>query len=83
AEAERERRAKVIGAEAEFQAAQKLVEAANLIAAQPVSLQLRFFQLLSDVSSKGSSLVIPVPTDLFKFISKQMEVNTNQNEKNN
>lgn len=72
AEAERERRAKVISAEAEYQAAQKLVEAANLIAYQPVSLQLRFFQLLSDISSKGSSVIIPVPTDLFKFISEQV-----------
>ncbi|MEN3014457.1 MAG: slipin family protein [bacterium] len=69
AEAERERRAKIISAEAEYQAAQKLVEAAQLIASQPVTLQLRLFQLLSDIASKGSNLVIPLPTDLFKLIS--------------
>lgn len=69
AEAERERRAKIISAEAEYQAAQKLIEAANLIASQPVALQLRLFQLLSDIASKGSNLVIPLPTDLFKFFS--------------
>ncbi|MCS7164909.1 MAG: slipin family protein [Candidatus Calescibacterium sp.] len=67
AEAERERRAKIISAEAEYQAAQKLVEAANLIASQPVALQLRLFQLLADIASKGSNLVIPLPTELFKF----------------
>ncbi|MCX7758458.1 MAG: SPFH domain-containing protein [bacterium] len=69
AEAERERRAKIISAEAEYQAAQKLIEAANLIAIQPVALQLRLFQLLSDIASKGSNLVIPLPTDLFSFFS--------------
>ncbi len=72
AEAERERRAKIISAEAEFQAAQKLVEAANLISSQPVALQLRFFQLLSDIASKGSNMVIPLPTELFAFFAKNI-----------
>ncbi len=83
AEAERERRAKIISAEAEYQAAQKLIEAANLIATQPVSLQLRFFQLLSDISSKGSNLVIPLPTDLFKMFSYEGLIDKKNNNKDN
>ncbi len=66
AEAERERRAKIIGAEGEFQAAQKLSDAAAIIALQPVALQLRFLQTLREVAAENNSTTIfPVPIDLF------------------
>jgi len=67
AEAERERRAKVINAEGEFQAAQKLMEAAKTISPYPMALQLRFLQTLSEVATENNSTTIfPVPIDLFK-----------------
>lgn len=65
AEAERERRAKVIHAEGEFQASQKLREAADIMSAQPMALQLRFLQTLTEVASeKNSTTIFPVPIDL-------------------
>ncbi len=65
AETERERRAKVINAEGEYQAAEKLVMAAERIAAQPVALQLRFLQGMAEVATEHSSTVIfPIPIDL-------------------
>jgi len=67
AEAERERRAKVIKAEGEFQAAQKLGQAAEIISRDPVALQLRFLQTLAEVATENNSTTIfPVPIDLFK-----------------
>ena len=71
AEAERERRAKVINAEGEFQAATKLAEAATIISDHPMALQLRFLQTLREVAAENNSTTIfPVPIDLFKpFIS--------------
>jgi regulator of protease activity HflC (stomatin/prohibitin superfamily) len=67
AEAERNRRAKVINAEGEFQAADRLAQAANVISPNPVTLQLRYLQALSDVSSNaGSTIVFPLPLDLIK-----------------
>ncbi len=67
AEAERERRAKVIGAEGEFQAAQKLADAAQIISLQPVAIQLRYLQTLREVAAENNSTTIfPVPIDLFK-----------------
>ena len=67
AEAERERRAKIINAEGEFQAAQKLMEAARTITPYPVALQLRYLQTLSEVATENNSTTIfPVPIDLFK-----------------
>jgi regulator of protease activity HflC (stomatin/prohibitin superfamily) len=72
AEAERDRRAKVIHAEGEFQAAQKLSEAAAIIGSQPMALQLRFLQTLTEVAAeKNSTTIFPVPLDLFEpFIKK-------------
>jgi regulator of protease activity HflC (stomatin/prohibitin superfamily) len=72
AETERERRAKVINAEGEYQAAGRLVEAATKMAAQPVALQLRFLQALSEVATEHNSMVIfPVPIDLLTpFLKK-------------
>jgi len=67
AEAERERRSKVIHAEGEFQAAQKLTDAAGIIASQPGALQLRYLQTLTEVATENSSTVIfPFPVDLVK-----------------
>ena len=67
AEAERERRAKVINAEGEFQAAQKLADAGKVIAEQPVALQLRYLQTLVQVASENNSTTLfPIPIDLFR-----------------
>jgi regulator of protease activity HflC (stomatin/prohibitin superfamily) len=65
AEAERERRSKIIHAEGEFQAAQKLSEAADIISRNPTTLQLRFLQTLKELSSeKTSTIIFPMPIDL-------------------
>ncbi len=67
AEAERERRAKVVHAEGELQASQKLSEAAAIIAVNPIALQLRFLQTLTEVAAdKNSTILFPVPIDLIK-----------------
>jgi regulator of protease activity HflC (stomatin/prohibitin superfamily) len=72
AEAERERRAKVINAEGEFQAAQRLAEAATIISQHPTALQLRFLQTLTEVASEhNSTTVFPLPIDLLRpFLAK-------------
>jgi regulator of protease activity HflC (stomatin/prohibitin superfamily) len=71
AEAERERRAKVINAEGEFQAAQKLADAAEVISHQPIALQLRYLQSLVVIAAEhNSTTIFPIPIDMFKpFIS--------------
>ena len=67
AEAERERRAKVINAEGEFQAAQRLAEAAEIIEKHPVALQLRYLQTLSEIATENNSTTLfPVPIDLLQ-----------------
>jgi regulator of protease activity HflC (stomatin/prohibitin superfamily) len=67
AEAERERRAKIIAAEGELQAATKLGEAADIIARSPGALQLRYLQTLVEISSdKGTNIVFPLPLDLIR-----------------
>ncbi len=73
AEAERERRAKVIHAEGELQASEKLAQAAVILAAEPTALQLRYLQTLTEVSAeKNSTIIFPVPIDLIKmFLEKQ------------
>ncbi len=73
AEAERERRAKVIHAEGEAQAAQKLAEAANIISVYPAAMHLRFLQTLAKVSSeKNSTVILPLPIDLLtSFLQKE------------
>lgn len=72
AEAERERRAKIIHSEGEFQAAQKLHEAAVIIASEPTALQLRFLQTLTEVATeKNSTTIFPIPIDMLTpFIKK-------------
>ena len=67
AEAERERRAKIIAAEGEFQASEKLSQAAHVIASEPTALQLRYLQTLTEIASeRTSTLIVPVPLDLFE-----------------
>ena len=72
AEAERARRAKVIHAEGEFQASQRLAEAAKILASQPQAIQLRYLQTLTDISSEKNSqtIVFPMPIDLLASLSK-------------
>jgi regulator of protease activity HflC (stomatin/prohibitin superfamily) len=65
AEAERERRAKVVNAEGEFQAAEKMVQAAAMIAEQPIALQLRFLQTMVEIASEHTTTFVPLPNDLF------------------
>ncbi|MCX8030400.1 MAG: slipin family protein [Thermodesulfovibrionales bacterium] len=72
AEAERERRAKIIHAEGELQAAQKLADAARIIQSEPATLQLRFLQTLTEIATeKNSTIVFPVPIDLLKVFLKE------------
>ncbi|MEJ5285592.1 MAG: Slipin family protein [Candidatus Kapaibacterium sp.] len=74
AEAERERRSKIINADGEFQAAQKLKEAAQMIQDYPVALQLRYLQTLSDIATeKNSTTIFPIPIDLISPFLKNRE----------
>jgi len=75
AEAERERRAKIINSEGEFQASEKLAQAAKVLAEHPVSVQLRFLQTLREIATEqNSTIVFPVPIDLLKvFMSKESQ----------
>jgi regulator of protease activity HflC (stomatin/prohibitin superfamily) len=71
AEAERERRAKVIHAEGEFQASQKLSEAAVIISKDPAALQLRYLQTLSEIATENNSTILfPIPIDFFRHFIK-------------
>lgn len=77
AEAERERRAKVIHADGEFQASQKLADAAQILALQPMAMQLRFLGTLAEIATeKNSTIIFPVPIDLIKpFLEKAEKKN--------
>ena len=71
AEAEREKRSKIIHAEGEFNAAQKLVDAAALMATQPMTLQLRYLQTLADIGvEKNTTIVFPLPMELLTLLNK-------------
>jgi len=71
AEAEREKRSKLIHAEGEFNAAQKLVDAAALLATQPITMQLRYLQTLSDIGvEKNTTIVFPLPMELLNLLNK-------------
>jgi len=71
AEAERERRAKIINAEGEFQASQKLSEAAEILSQHPMTLQLRYLQTIREAASEKNSMIfVPLPMDIFKVIEK-------------
>jgi regulator of protease activity HflC (stomatin/prohibitin superfamily) len=71
AEAEREKRSKVIHAEGEFAAAQRLVEAADLLAKQPVTMQLRYLQTLTEIGvEKNTTIVFPLPIEIMSLLNK-------------
>ena len=85
AEAEREKRAKVIHAQGEFEASKQLAEAANIIGRQPATLQLRYLQTLTEIAvEKNSTIIFPVPIDIFsaftQFLSSQTETNSKKPE---
>ncbi|HEX78975.1 MAG TPA: slipin family protein [Dehalococcoidia bacterium] len=72
AEAERERRAKIIHADGEFQASEKLAQAADIIAKEPVTLQLRYLQTLTEIATeRNSTLIFPIPIDLINMFMKK------------
>jgi len=71
AEAEREKRAKIIHAEGEYQAAQRLLEAARLMSQEPTSVQLRYLQTLTEIAvEQNSTIIFPVPVEFIKIFSK-------------
>ena len=73
AEAEREKRSKIIHAEGEFSAAQRLVDAAHLLATEPVSVQLRYLQTLTEIGvEKNTTVIFPVPVDFFSGLQKML-----------
>ena len=73
AEAERERRAKIIAADGEFQASERLAEAAAVMSKEPISLQLRYLQTLGEIAGENSNtIVFPLPMDLIEqFLDKK------------
>jgi regulator of protease activity HflC (stomatin/prohibitin superfamily) len=74
AEAERERRAKVIHADGEFQASQKLADAAQIMATQPMAMQLRYLGTLTEIATeKNSTIIFPLPIDLIKPLFDRLE----------
>ncbi len=80
AEAERERRAKVIHAEGELQASEKLLAAANVMSANPQTLQLRYLQTLNDISAENTTtIVFPLPIDMMRAFQTWMENQNNVN----
>ena len=75
AEAERERRAKIVNAEGEYQAAEKMVQAAAIMSREPMALQLRFLQTMREISSEhNTTTFLPVPLDLFTSLIKKSEL---------
>lgn len=76
AEAEREKRAKIIHAEGEFEASKQLAEAAEVIGSQPATLQLRYLQTLTEIAvEKNSTIIFPVPVDMFSAFSDLIRAN--------
>ncbi len=74
AEAERERRAKIIGAEGEYQASTKLAEASDILSKNPMALQLRYLQTLIEISTeKNSTIIFPLPIDLIKVFTDKVK----------
>jgi regulator of protease activity HflC (stomatin/prohibitin superfamily) len=74
AEAEREKRAKIIHAQGEFEASQRLADAAGTIASQPVALQLRYLQTLTEIGlEKNTTIIFPLPVDILTYFMKAME----------
>lgn len=74
AEAERERRAKVVHAQGEYQAAETLAQAAHIIAGEPISLQLRYLQTLVEMAGERTSTIIPLPLEIMRVVQEAMRV---------
>jgi hypothetical protein len=75
AEAEREKRSKIIHAEGEFAAAQRLVDAAHLLATEPTSIQLRYLQTLTEIGvEKNTTVIFPIPVDLLTGLHRLVQV---------
>ena len=82
AEAEREKRAKIIHAEGEFEASKQLAEAAEVIGSQAATLQLRYLQTLTEIAvEKNSTIIFPVPIDMFSAFTDLARVNIEQIQK--
>jgi regulator of protease activity HflC (stomatin/prohibitin superfamily) len=74
AEAEREKRSKIIHAEGEFAAAQRLADAAHVLATEPITIQLRYLQTLTEIGvEKNTTIVFPLPLDIFSDLARLME----------
>jgi len=72
AEVERDRRARIINAEGEYQASQKLMEAAKILASEPIAIQLRFMQTATEIAAeKNSTIIFPLPVELLKFFESK------------
>ena len=72
AEAEREKRAKIIHAEGELQASEKLAQAASIMAAEPITIQLRYLQTLTEIGTeKSSTIVFPLPIDIISSLTNR------------
>jgi regulator of protease activity HflC (stomatin/prohibitin superfamily) len=81
AEAEREKRSKIIHAEGEFSAAQRLVDAAHLLASEPTSIQLRYLQTLTEIGvEKNTTIVFPIPIDLMEGLNKLLNKSNKERE---
>ena len=79
AEAERERRAKVVGALGEYQASRKLAEAARIMSAEPVSIQLRYLQTVAEIAAENNSTTLfPIPIDLFQPVLSALKLGKKQ-----
>ena len=82
AEAEREKRAKIIHAEGEFSAAQQLAEAAQVIGSQPATIQLRYLQTLTEIAAeKNSTIIFPLPIDMFSAITSILNTRVEESSK--
>jgi regulator of protease activity HflC (stomatin/prohibitin superfamily) len=79
AEAEREKRAKIIHAEGEFSASQRLMEAAHILSGEPIAIQLRYLQTLTEIGvEKNTTIVFPLPVDMISVITKAVEKISNK-----
>src|SRR5215471_3942794 len=84
AEAEREKRSKIIHAEGEFSAAQRLVDAAHLLSSEPVSVQLRYLQTLTEIGvEKNTTIVFPLPIELMSSLNKILEAHAGMSKQAN
>jgi regulator of protease activity HflC (stomatin/prohibitin superfamily) len=80
AEAEREKRSKIIHAEGEFSAAQRLADAAQVLATQPITLQLRYLQTLTEIGvEKNTTIVFPLPIEFMSSFNKILEIHSQMN----